>query len=78
MPDTTLILTFLIVIRTASPIVTIISGLDHDTEVTFVQMSWRFFMKCLVETGGNKKNKERKKKTTATTTNQQKISNNKK
>lgn len=62
MPDTTLILTFLTVIRTASPIVTIISGLDHDTEITFVQMSWRFFMKCLLETGGNKKKQRKKKK----------------
>ena len=42
----------LIVTRTAAvPIVTIISGLDHDTGIISAQMSWRFIMKCLLETG---------------------------
>ena len=54
MQDTTLILTLLIVNSTASPIATIISGLDHDTDNIFAQMSWRFIMKCLLETWRNK------------------------
>ena len=41
----------LIVTRTAVPIVTVISGLDHDTGIISAQMSWRFIMKCLLETG---------------------------
>ena len=41
----------LVVTRTAVPIVTIISGLDHDTGIISAQMSWRFIMKCLLETG---------------------------
>ena len=42
----------LVVTRTAVPIVTIISGLDHDTGIISAQMSWRFIMKCLLEIGG--------------------------
>ena len=41
----------LVVTRTAVPIVTIISGLEHDTGIISAQMSWRFIMKCLLETG---------------------------
>ena len=53
----------LIVTRTAAvPIVTIISGLDHDTGIISAQMSWRFIMKCLLETGQQQKTKETKKK----------------
>ena len=53
----------LIVTRTAAvPIVTIISGLDHDTGIISAQMSWRFIMKCLLETGQQQKTKEKKKK----------------
>ena len=48
------ILTF-IVSRTAVPIVTIISRLDHDTGVISAQMSWKFIMKCLLETGRQQK-----------------------
>ena len=59
----------LIVTRTAVPIVTIISGLDHDTGIISAQMSWKFIMKCLLETGQQQKTKETKK----TTTNQRKI-----
>ena len=56
--DTTLSLTFLIVVHTPVPIVTIISGLDHDTEVIFAQMTWRFITKCLLETGRQQKAKK--------------------
>ena len=42
----------LIVTRTAVPIVTVISGLDHDTGIISAQMSWKFIMKCLLEIGG--------------------------
>ena len=49
----------LIVTRTAAvPIVTIISGLDHDTGIISAQMSWRFIMKCLLETGRQRKTKK--------------------
>ena len=49
----------LIVTRTAAvPIVTIISGLDHDTGIISAQMSWRFIMKCLLETGRQHKTKK--------------------
>ena len=49
----------LIVTRTAAvPIVTIISGLDHDTGIISAQMSWRFIMKCLLETGQQHKTKK--------------------
>ena len=50
MQHTILILTFLFVRRTVVPIVTILSGLEHDTEIIFVQMSWRFITKSLPET----------------------------
>ena len=40
-----------IVTRTATPIVTVISGLDHNTGIISAQMRWRFIMKCLLETG---------------------------
>ena len=53
----------LVVTRTAVPIVTIISGLDHDTGIISAQMSWRFIMKCLLETGRQHKTKEAKKQT---------------
>ena len=78
MQDTTLVLTFLTVNHTAVPIVTVISGLDHDTEVILAQMSWRFITKCLLETGRQQKAKKMLKTTTATTSNQQKINNNNK
>ena len=42
----------LVVARTAVPIATIGSGLDHDTGKISAQMSWRFIMKCLLEIGG--------------------------
>ena len=48
----------LIVTRTAVPIVTIISGLDHDTGIVSGQMSWRFITKCLLETGRQHKTKK--------------------
>ena len=49
----------LIATRTAAvPIVTIISGLDHDTGIISAQMSWRFIMKCLLETGRQHKTKK--------------------
>ena len=70
MQDTTLILTLMIVWRTAVPIVTITSGLDHDTEIIFAQMSWRYITKCLLETGQQQKT-IKAKTTMATTTNQQ-------
>ena len=60
----------LVVTRTAVPIVTIISGLDHDTGIISAQMSWRFIMKCLLETGQQQKAKETRKTTTVTKTNQ--------
>ncbi|CAH3131432.1 unnamed protein product, partial [Porites lobata] len=52
-----------VVTRTAVPIATIISGLDHDTGVISAQMSWRFIMKCLLETGRQHKTKKAKKQT---------------
>ena len=48
----------LTVTRTPVPIVTIISGLDHDTGIISAQMSWRFIMKCLLETGRQRKTKK--------------------
>ena len=70
MQDTTLILTLMIVWRTSVPIVTVISGLDHNTELIFAQMSWKYITKCLLETGQQQKT-IKAKTTTATTTNQQ-------
>ena len=54
----------LIVTRTAGLIVTIAFGLEHDTGIISAQMSWRFIMKCLLETGQQRKTKETKKTTT--------------
>ena len=59
----------LIVTRTAGLIATIAFGLEHDTGIISAQMSWRFIMKCLLETGQQQKTKETRK----TTTNQRKI-----
>ena len=50
----------LVVTRTAVLIVTIISGLDHDTGIISAQMSWRFIMKCLLETGNIRQRKHKK------------------
>ena len=61
MQDTILILTLLFVRRTAVPIVTILSGLEHDTEIVFLQMSWRFITKSLLETGGQHNKRKAKK-----------------
>ena len=63
----------LTVTRTAVHIVTIISGLDHDTGIISAQMSWKFIMKCLLETEQLQKTKETRKTTTVATTNQRKI-----
>ena len=51
----------LIVTRSAAvPIATIGRGpgLEHDTEIISAQMSWRFIMKCLLETGRQHKTKK--------------------
>ena len=63
----------LVVTRTAGLIATIAFGLEHDTGIISAQMSWRFIMKCLLETGQQQKAKETRKTTTVTTTNQRKI-----
>ena len=68
----------LIATRTAVPIVTVISGLDHDMGIISSQMSWRFIMKCLLEprhqqkktnkaknNNGNKNKPAKNKQTTA-------------
>ena len=52
------ILTLIVTCTAAVPIVTIISGLDHDTDIISAQMSWRFIMKCLLETGRQHKTKK--------------------
>ena len=50
--------------RTAAVrIATIASGLEHDTVIISAQMSWRFIMKCLLETGRQHKTKKHKKQT---------------
>ena len=50
----------LIVTRTAAvPIATIGFGLEHDTGIISAQMSWRFIMKCLLETGRQHKTKKK-------------------
>ena len=41
----------LVVTRTAGLIATIAFGLEHDTGIISAQMSWKFIMKCLLETG---------------------------
>ena len=62
----------LVVTRTAGLIATIAFGLEHDTGIISAQMSWKFIMKCLLETGQQQKTKETRK-ITVTTTNQRKI-----
>ena len=52
------VLTLTVTHTAAVPIVTIISGLDHDTGIISAQMSWRFIMKCLLETGRQHKTKK--------------------
>ena len=52
------ILTLIVSRTVAVPIVTILSGLDHDTGIISAQMSWRFIMKCLLETGRQHKTKK--------------------
>ena len=74
MQDTILILASLFVRRTAVPIVTILNGLEHDI---FLQMSWRFITKSLLETGRqhNKSKAKTKNKNNShkkTSTNQKK------
>ena len=69
MREEILVLT-LTVTRTAVLIATIASGLEHDTGIISAQMSWRFIMKCLLETGQQQKAKETRKTTTVTKTNQ--------
>ena len=58
------ILTLVVPRIAAVPIVTILSGLDHDTGIISAQMSWRFIMKCLLETGRQYKTKKALKKQT--------------
>ena len=60
----------LVVTRTAGLIATIAFGLEHDTGIISAHMSWRFIMKCLLETGQQQKAKETRKTTTVTKTNQ--------
>ena len=48
----------LVVTRTAGLIATIGFGLEHDTEIISAQMSWKFIMKCFLETGQQQKTKE--------------------
>ena len=62
----------LVVNRTGGLIATIGFGLEHDTGIISAQMSWRFIMKCLLETEQLQKTKETRK-TTVATTNQRKI-----
>ena len=75
MQGTILILTLRVVTRTAVPIATMGSGLEHDTRIISAQMSWRFIMKCLLKTVKQQKTRKQNKKTTTTvtTTNQRKI-----
>ena len=58
MQDTILILASLFVRRTAVTIVSILTGLEHNI---FLQMSWRFITKSLLETG--RQHNKRKAKT---------------
>ena len=55
MQGTMLILTLRVVTRTAVPIATMGSGLEHDTRIISAQMSWRFIMKCLLKTAKQQK-----------------------
>ena len=73
MQGTILILTLRVVTRTAVPIATMGSRLEHDTRIISAQMSWRFIMKCLLKTVKQQKTRKQNKKTTVTTTNQRKI-----
>ena len=65
MQDTILILTSLFVSGTAVHIVTILPGLEHEI---FLQMSWRFITKSLLETGRQHSKRKAKKTTTTKTT----------
>lgn len=51
----------LIVTRTAGLIATIAFGLENDTGIISAQMSWRFIMKCLLETGQQQKQRKEEK-----------------
>ena len=62
MQGTILILTLRVVTRTAVPIATMGSGLEHDTGIISAQMSWRFIMKCLLKNRGTTENKKAKQK----------------
>ena len=48
MQDTILILPLVVVMSTEGHIATIKSGLEHNTGIISAQMSWRFIMKCLL------------------------------
>ena len=65
MQDTILVLTSLFVSSTAVRIVTILPGLEHEI---FLQMSWRFITKSLLETGRQHSKRKAKKTTTTKTT----------
>ena len=58
MQDTILILTSLFVRSTAVRTVTILPGLEHKR---FLQMSWRFITKSLLETGRQHSKRKAKK-----------------
>ena len=60
MQDTILILASLFVRRTAVTIVSILTGLEHDI---FLQMSWRFITKSLLEIKTGRQHNKRKAKT---------------
>ena len=62
MQGTMLILTLRVVTRTAVPIATMGSGLEHDTGIISAQMSWRFIMKCLLKTAKQQKPETKTKK----------------
>ena len=62
MQGTMLILTLRVVTRTAVPIATMGSGLEHDTRIISAQMSWRFIMKCLLKTAKQQKPETKTKK----------------
>ena len=62
MQDTILILGLVIVSSTESHIATTESGLEHNTGIISAQMSWRFIMKCLLETVKQQKTGKQNKK----------------
>lgn len=62
MQDTILILTLVIVTSTERHIVTMESGLEHNTGIISAQMSWRFIMKCLLKTVKQQKTRKQNKK----------------